>query len=205
MSKDPSTLPVVAAFDFDQTLTYHDTLLPFLFSVSGYPAGFYKLAMQTPKLIVFLLKKASRQEIKESYLTRFIGGMSKKEALDKGERFARQAIQKRLKPAALQRLQWHKDQGHRCVLVSANLDLYLHPWGKIMGFDEIITSECHVDDRQILTGKLRGLNCWGPEKVRRLNEKMGPRNQYTLYAYGDSEGDRELLAFADFPFFRTFS
>ena len=74
-----------------------------------------------------------------------------------------------------------------------------------MGFDEIITSECQFDDRRILTGKLRGLNCWGPEKVRRLNEKMGPRDQYTLYAYGDSQGDRELLAFADFPFFRTFS
>jgi phosphoserine phosphatase len=27
------------------------------------------------------------------------------------------------------------------------------------------------------------------------------RNSYTLYAYGDSRGDKEMLEFADFPTF----
>jgi phosphoserine phosphatase len=46
------------------------------------------------------------------------------------------------------------------------------------------------------------MNCFGPEKVARLTKLLGPKNQYTLYAYGDSRGDRELLELADFKYYR---
>jgi phosphoserine phosphatase len=42
-------------------------------------------------------------------------------------------------------------------------------------------------------------NCYGQEKVNRLLEVEPDRKNYYLYAYGDSRGDREMLAFADFP------
>ena len=51
------------------------------------------------------------------------------------------------------------------------------------------------------TGALDGPNCRGPEKVSRLHRWLdattGGRAGIRLVAYGDSPGDRELLADAD--------
>jgi phosphatidylglycerophosphatase C len=51
-----------------------------------------------------------------------------------------------------------------------------------------------TDDR--FTGVLEGGNVRGPEKVRRLRDWLGTEPA-EVWAYGDSSGDRELLAFAD--------
>ena len=55
-----------------------------------------------------------------------------------------------------------------------------------------------VDADGILTGRLEGGNVRGPEKVRRVQEWLGA-GPVELWAYGDSGGDRELLALADHP------
>jgi phosphoserine phosphatase len=60
-----------------------------------------------------------------------------------------------------------------------------------------------IEDGRI-TGRLSGRNCYGPEKVERLEEVLGKLDNYLVYAYGDSKGDRELLAVADHGFFRHF-
>jgi phosphatidylglycerophosphatase C len=41
--------------------------------------------------------------------------------------------------------------------------------------------------------------------MRRLETLLGPRDGYTLYAYGDSRGDKALLSAADFPFYKKFT
>ena len=49
---------------------------------------------------------------------------------------------------------------------------------------------------------LDGANCRAAEKVRRLDAWLAERRlqDATVWAYGDSAGDRELLARADHPF-----
>ena len=42
----------------------------------------------------------------------------------------------------------------------------------------------------------RGANCRGPEKVRRLQAEFGDKVRLDA-AYGDSDGDREMLAIAE--------
>ncbi|MGA1052242.1 MAG: haloacid dehalogenase-like hydrolase, partial [Ilumatobacteraceae bacterium] len=53
------------------------------------------------------------------------------------------------------------------------------------------------------TGRLDGPNCRGAEKVRRLTDWLESDGlglgEVTLWAYGDSSGDRELLAAAQHP------
>ena len=61
-----------------------------------------------------------------------------------------------------------------------------------------------VDSRGGITGRLVGRNCRGPEKVARLREHFG-RNVTLAAAYGDSSGDREMLAMAAAPGLRVFS
>ena len=44
-----------------------------------------------------------------------------------------------------------------------------------------------------------GPNCRGAEKVRRLTDWLGGEAPGRLWAYGNSSGDRELLAAAHEP------
>lgn len=189
---------IIAAFDFDGTLTYHDTLVPFLRFVFGNWVVMGKLIFLLPRLVGFPLGLISRQEAKELILTSFLKGLPLAKVELPGEKFAKEKLPLLIRKDAYQRLKSHQAEGHICVLISANLSFYLEPWGKQEGLDSVLTSRLEVKN-QVITGKLQGKNCWGEEKVRRLEEVYGPKEGYILYAYGDSRGDQELLELADYP------
>ena len=92
------------------------------------------------------------------------------------------------------------------MLVSASFELYLHPLGALLGADDALGTRLEVRDG-VMTGALDGPNCRGPEKVRRLHEWMDrehiERRDAHVVAYGDSSGDRELLADADEAYWMT--
>lgn len=194
----------VAVFDFDHTLTDRDSLLPFLFFMQGFWKASFHLAALTPAFIRFLIGNLSRQAVKEKIVKRFMGGWSFAEMQVLGQRYAANQLDHYLKPEAIERLAWHQSEGHRCLLVSASLEFYLRPWAMRHGFEEVLASRLELTPTGQVTGRLSGLNCWGPEKAKRLLEYLGPREQYKLYVYGDSRGDCEILALADHPFYRTF-
>lgn len=73
----------------------------------------------------------------------------------------------------------------------------------MVGFDHVICSQLETTSKGNVTGNLKGVNCWGPEKVRRLEELYGSRENYVLYAYGNGTGDKDMLNSADYPFFCT--
>lgn len=196
--------PVVAAFDFDGTLTYRDSLLPFLHSIAGTKVTLINLFLEIPHLLQYFIGFKDRQGLKEAFLTRFLKNKKREELERHAKQFAQQQLSKMIRPEGLERLAWHRKEGHRCILISANLDLYLKPWAELNGFETAITSNVEFSSEGKLTGHLTGFNCRGPEKVRRLAELLGPRESYFLYAYGDSEGDRELLEFSDKPYYRRF-
>lgn len=194
---------VVAAFDFDGTITQHDTLLSFLMFTAGKWTATKKLAYLSPQVIGFLLKLVSRQEVKEAVLEHFFKGMPSDQLLEMGTAFANsRELSQLIHPEAMMRLVWHQRQHHRCILVSASIDTYLAPWCNKYGFNDLICSKLQIDQYNHVTGLLDGLNCWGPEKERRLLKLLGPRENFILYAYGDSCGDQELLSIADYPFYR---
>lgn len=195
--------PVIAVFDFDGTITTRDTLVSFLIYVAGKWTTLKKLAAISPALIDYLFGRLSRQKVKEIILTRFFSGMPVDQLRELGHSFAQSTILKQLiRPEARKRILWHRQQKHQIILISASIDAYLDSWGKQAGFDHVICSKLEVTPNKIVTGHLRGLNCWGPEKKRRLEELLGPRENYILYAYGDSQGDSDLLSIADYPFYK---
>jgi phosphoserine phosphatase len=69
---------------------------------------------------------------------------------------------------------------------------------------EIISTEIEISNNKI-TGKLSTANCYGPEKVNRLKKLLSMDDYSTIYAYGDSKGDREMLALAQHPHFKPFN
>ncbi len=193
----------IAAFDFDGTITTCDSLREFLFFSLGRRKALLKLTLLLPFLIAFLLKIIPRQKVKEKVLTTFFKGVSREKITHLGQAFATSsAMNKILREEVLQRLQFHKEQGHRCILISASIDPYLVPWGKLVGFDDVLCSTLEISPQDMVTGKLQGANCWGPEKVVRLKNLLGGEiDRYTIHAYGDSRGDKELLDMANYPTF----
>lgn len=193
----------IAAFDFDGTLTDRDTLFPFLAYINGSYATYLKYLKVAPSLLPYFSKQMTRQQVKERILKENIGNYPEAFVRKKGEEFAEKRVSLYLKPRGIEKLKWHLSEGHTTVLISANLKFFLHPWGKRMGFHHIISSDCEVKNN-LLTGKLSLNNCWGKEKVLRLQSLLGDKSNYTLYAYGDSRGDHALLSYADFGHYRIF-
>lgn len=195
--------PVVAAFDFDGTVTRGDSLLPFLHFAAGTGRFVVRMAASLPTLAGYAAGWIRNDLAKEWVLQRFFSGMPIATLNIVGANFARERLPALVRPEAIARLNWHREQRHRCVLVSASLQLYLQPWANAVGFDHVIGSELELRSGRFVTGRLAGGNCHGAEKLRRLQQLLGPRSGYYLYAYGDSRGDSELLAAADSAYFRT--
>lgn len=199
-----TSAPIIAVFDFDYTMTDRDSLLPLLFYIQGFWKTIYHFIALSPAFIRYLVGNLSRQNIKERILTCFIGNRLFTDVQALGKQYADQQLDRYLKSEVLRRLAWHQSQGHRCVLVSASLEFYLIPWAIRHGFEAVLASRLEITPAGHVTGRLAGLNCWGPEKERRLLAYLNTTKYDQLYVYGDSRGDQEILALADHPFYRKF-
>ncbi len=194
------TKKTVAAFDFDKTMTYRDTLLPFLFHLHPLHLKLTKALKLIPTVVKYKLGFLQNQEAKERLLKAFLRNRSYEKLQYQAHVFANLRLSHYLRPEALERLHWHHGKGHACILISAGLEVYLKPWATSLGL-EVSATRLKVNNGRI-TGKIDGKNCYGQEKVNRLLKRFGPKENFTLYAYGDSEGDKELLELADYPYYR---
>lgn len=201
----PVSLPPIAVFDFDHTLTDRDSFLPFIFYTQGFWKTSYHLIGLLPHFIRYMVGNLKRQEIKEKIFSRFFAGIPLKDLQKMGKKYAEEHLNKLIKEQVWRRLAWHKSQGHRCLIASASFEFYLEPWAKKNGFESAICSQLELTPEGYTTGRLKGLNCWGPEKKRRLLVYLGSEPYGPLYVYGDSEGDKEILELANYPFYRRFS
>jgi HAD superfamily hydrolase (TIGR01490 family) len=189
---------VVAAFDFDGTLTRRDTLLPFLVDVAGPAVVAQALARDAPQLAAMAFGRFDRDVAKAKLIARVLAGKAYGDVVSRGRDYATRVVDGGLRSATVARLRWHTEQGHEVVIVSASLDAYLHEIAQRLGVATVLCTTLEVDAGGTLTGRLTGGNCRGPEKATRLRAHLGDE-PVTLWAYGDSTGDAELLAMADHP------
>lgn len=101
---------------------------------------------------------------------------------------------------ALERIEWHQRQGDTVVVVSASLDAYLNSWCAAVGVDLICTELEECEGK--LTGRYRAGDCSGPAKARRILARYDLSRYAVIYAYGDTNDDREMLELAHRKFYR---
>lgn len=190
--------PIVAVFDVDGTLTSRDCVTPFLFRTVRLRAAL--ALVRNPGDVLGAVAHRDRDRLKEVVCTAFTGMDAS--ALDAaGETFAREIERRWLRDDTVTRLRRHRELGHRVVLASASLEPYLVPFGRNLGVEGVVCTRLERNEQGLLTGRLVGANCRGPEKSRRLEVWLTDNGlaDATLWAYGDSAGDDELLARADHP------
>ncbi len=199
--------PVVAAFDFDGTLTLRDTFKPFLARGLGWPRFALALLQCAPWLAGYALRLVANDVAKQRLMLATLKGKTSQDMADWTAHWLVRDFPGQLRGWTLERLAWHKAQGHCCVMVSASPDIYLARVAQDLGFDALICTEMALDQDR-LTGQMRTPNCHGEQKVVRLTawliERFGAAAQsdLTLYAYGDSSGDKPMLRMAAHAWYR---
>ncbi|MEP7047272.1 MAG: HAD-IB family hydrolase [Ilumatobacteraceae bacterium] len=188
---------VIAAFDVDGTLTTRDCVRPFLERAAG-RRRLVTAMLRRPLATLVAAARRDRDRLKEIIVGGSLRGKRITDIDRIGEQFAQYVLVNWLRPDMLRRLRWHQQAGHRVVLVSASLAAYLHPLAQRLGIDDVLcTDSTRSGDRY--GDRLDGANCRADEKRRRLDEWLEQRRwiHAEVWAYGDSVGDRELLARAD--------
>lgn len=201
----------VAAFDFDGTLTQRDTFTVFLARGLGWPRFLGALLRCSPWLAGYALRVVPNNIAKAKLMQATLAGRSVKEMDDWTRRWLAQDFPGQLREDAMARLAWHKQAGHCCVMVSASPDIYLQRVSAQLGFDALICTEMEVEgdsDNARLTGRMKTPNCHGEQKVVRLRAWAAERfgavglEGATLYAYGDTSGDKPMLRLARHAWYR---
>ena len=189
----------IYAFDFDSTLTTHDSFLEFIRYVCGNWALCKGILRYSPLLVLMKLGLYPNWKAKQKVFAYFFKGMPLKDFAQQGRLFAldRQHL---LRPQGVDMVKQAQAGDAEVVIVSASIDHWVQPF-----FPEVkvVGTQVEVEEGH-LTGRFLTKNCYGQEKVNRILALYPHRNEYELIAFGDSAGDKELLAFADEAHYKPF-
>ena len=192
----------IAFFDFDGTVTTDDSLTKFIHFVVGDIKFIWGMLLLSPILTAYKLKLIPNYKAKQYMLSYFFKGMSEEKFMEVANEYSLKHMDTILRPKAMEKIAWHKEQGHKIVIVSASIECWLKPWCDENNLD-LIATKLEIKDG-IVTGKFLTKNCYGIEKANRVQEQYNLSDYDYIYAYGDSRGDKELLGLADESFYKTF-
>ncbi len=190
----------IAVFDFDGTLTCKDTFLEFIrFSCGSWK--FYKgFLLYSPLLFLMKLHLYPNWKAKEIVFSYFFKGWKYTEFVELSNEFAYK-VEKIKRDAVVAKLKEHIKNGDTVYVISASVEEWVRPWCENYRVNGVIGTKIEVDQKGLVVGKFQTKNCYGREKINRLLEVEPSREKYSLYVYGDSRGDKEILEFADKGFY----
>jgi len=196
--------PIVAAFDLDGTLTEGGSVFLWLRRLAGTGRA-YRAALRllVPLTVGALRSSQWADSAKERLFHALLAGRDLGQVTEVSRAFAVEHLEHEGRARLIERLEWHRSMGHDVVIVSASPQIYVDVVGEVLEANGALGTRLAVDPRGQLTGSYLGKNCRGTEKMRRLSEWIEGREYPVapvIYAYGNSRGDRRLLAGATHPY-----
>ena len=188
----------VAVFDLDGTLSWHDTLLPFLTSFLGrHPRRTLRLWRLPFTLLGFVVRDRDRGLLKSRVIRMVAGGATRSVVDAHAARFV-DALKRRhrLRLAALAMLEAHRAAGDHLVLLSASPDLYVPRIADSLGFERTLCTELEWEGER-LVGTLKTANRRGIEKLHCLTWLRTQYPGLPIVAYGNSASDLDHMRRAD--------
>ena len=192
----------IAVSDFDGTITTKDTLLEFIKFNKGSFAFYSGLLLNLPYLVAFKIKIISNQSAKEKVLKFFFHDTPLAVFKNNCVSFSKEILPGLIRQKALEEIKRLQSESITVVIVSASPQDWIQDWADEIGA-LLIASQLEIKNGKI-TGNLSGKNCHGNEKVRRICETFDLSKYEVVAAYGDSSGDKPMLALAAQSFYRPF-
>ena len=192
----------IVAFDFDGTLTTHDSFTAFLRWKAEPFDYLIGLARLLPHILAYGVHR-DRGRLKAAAIARFLGGMTAEALAEAADAFAVRFAPSMLRPDAVQTWRDWRARGALMVIVTASPEITVLPFARSLGADMLMGTRLALDADGRIAGRLDGANCRGPEKVARLRQAFG-EGVTLAAAYGDTSGDREMLAIAQVKGYRLF-
>jgi len=195
-------MATLALLDFDGTITTKNSLIKFIRFVVGDVKTAWGILLLSPMLITYKLKLIPNYKAKQWMFSYFFKEMNEQKFLKFAEEYSLNHIKTILRPKAIEKIVWHKEQGHKVVVVSASIESWVKPWCDKNDLD-MIGTKIEIKNGMV-TGKFLTKNCYGIEKVNRVQEAYNLSEYGYIYAYGDTHGDKEFLKLADEGFYKPF-
>lgn len=192
----------IAFFDFDGTITTKDTLLEFIKYCKGTIPFYIGFLLSSPWLVAYKLKIISNQKAKERVLRYFFKDTAAETFDEYCKRFAIEKIPALVRPGALNEIKKLQAEGVTVVIVSASPANWVMRWAEKHNLLTIATILETKGGK--LTGNIVDRNCHGEEKVCRIQKQYTLSEFETVYAYGDSSGDKPMLNLARYKFYKPF-
>lgn len=197
-------MDTIVAFDFDGTITRKDTLLEFIKFAKGNIAFYTGFCFYMPILLAYKLGLYPNWKVKQKIFTYFFRGTSLVDFNKLCNDFFLERGRNLIYLSAVDKIRKHLEQHDKVMIISASIENWVEPFARYLGIDYILCTQVETDLNGILTGAFLTSNCYGAEKVKRLVTFFPERKSYYLIVYGDSKGDRELLAYADEKYYKLF-
>jgi len=190
----------LVVFDLDGTITYRDTLLPY---VTGYLARAgrspLRMARLLPTLAAFAVGAADRGDVKSRFIRSTLGGATRAQLDAWTGEFVPRILREGCSPGALAAVAAHREAADLLVLMSASTDLYVPQIGLALGFNTTLCTGVAFDASGRLDGALTTPNCRGAEKVRCFQDLLQRHPGLETVAYGNADSDLAHLVLADVP------
>jgi phosphatidylglycerophosphatase C len=193
-----ATPPGLVFFDLDETITRHDTLLPYAmrYGLLRRPWRLPLLLCVVPSIINFLLGRGDEGPVKEAFIKATLGGSRRSDIEAWTKRFVPNVMANGTFTDALKKVSEHRSRGDYLVLMSASTSLYVPAIARELGFNETVCTEVRWDGDR-LDGTLTTPNRKGAEKARCFTALRERHPGLTTTAYGNSYTDLPHLRLAD--------
>lgn len=192
----------IAFFDFDGTITTKDTLLEFIKFYKGTGYFYLGFLLYSPFLVAYKLKLIPNYVAKQKVLQFFFRGESIETFQKKCDDFSDSILPKLVRSKAIKEIEKLKAANAEIVVVSASAENWIRKWADNNELKLIGTKLAVVGSK--ITGTIDGKNCYGDEKVCRIEQHYDLKLFKEIYCYGDSGGDKAMLQLATFSFYKPF-
>ena len=148
------------------------------------------------------LKIANTERVKKSFISSVLKGESQEKIQQKAQQFFNENYPKIIRENTLEFIQNIDRENTESYIVTASLDIWVQPFATHLGM-HLIATEARFEGG-VYSGNFKTKNCTSEEKVKRIKKAIEDKKFDKIIAFGDSEGDREMLEWADESYYQFF-
>jgi HAD superfamily phosphoserine phosphatase-like hydrolase len=193
----------LAFYDFDKTITLKDTLIDFVIYSLGINLFLRNMVIVLPYMFLAKFGMISRSKLKLIFLNIYFKTINYDTFLKLSFDYSNR-IDDIINCNAMNSIQSHLENGTEVIIVSASCEEWIKPWAKKNGINKVISTKLRYD-KSLKKYFYENPNCNGIEKLNRIKAEYPELNNYEIYAYGDSRGDKNMLSIATYKFYKSFN